>query len=221
MPDGALAKYRVAQPKDWPGKRKMWGRRKNITCNGGVFPPYRAFIIIWAIYWLGVRTMTLNTALAQLGTDLDSVSSTARGEEVTRSVVPLHFDRGSFDDRKDHFIERNGVRFAGTHLIIDLWGCERVDDIDHIDAAMRECVEAAGATLLHIHLHHFTPNAGVSGVAVLAESHISVHSWPEYGYAAFDVFMCGDAQPHKAVEVLERAFKPSRVEVSEHLRGRD
>ena len=54
----------------------------------------------------------------------------------------------------------------------------------------RECIRAAGATLLHIHLHHFTPNNGVSGVAVLAESHISVHTWPESGFAAFDVFMC-------------------------------
>ena len=58
-------------------------------------------------------------------------------------------------------------------------------------------MEAAGATLLHIHLHHFTPNGGVSGVAVLAESHISIHSWPEYGYAALDVFMCGDGRSER------------------------
>jgi len=165
--------------------------------------------------------MPKTTALVQPGTDLDRDSSTAHGEDVTRSVVPLHSDRGSFENHKDFFIERDGVRFAGTHLIIDLWGCERLDDIDHIDAAMRESVEAADATLLHIHLHHFTPNDGVSGVAVLAESHISVHTWPECGYAAFDVFMCGEARPNEAVAVLERFFRPSRVEVSEHLRGRD
>ena len=86
---------------------------------------------------------------------------------------------------------------------------------------MRECVEEAGATLLHIHLHHFTPNNGVSGVAVLAESHISIHSWPECGYAALDVFMCGHADPHRAIDVLKRKFRPSRVEVAEYLRGRD
>jgi S-adenosylmethionine decarboxylase len=51
-------------------------------------------------------------------------------------------------------------------------------------------VDAAQATLLHIHVHHFQPN-GISGVAVLAESHISIHTWPEVGYAAMDVFMCG------------------------------
>jgi len=62
-----------------------------------------------------------------------------------------------------------------------------------MEATLREAVLQAGATLLHIHLHHFTPNGGISGVAVLAESHISVHTWPERNFAAFDVFMCGDA----------------------------
>ena len=74
-------------------------------------------------------------------------------------------------------------------------------------------------TPLHIHLHHFTPNGGVSGVAVLAESHISIHSWPERGYAALDVFMCGDSEPERAIPVLERAFRPGRVVVDEHFRG--
>jgi S-adenosylmethionine decarboxylase len=124
------------------------------------------------------------------------------------------------EERKDYFIERNGARFAGTHLIIDLWGAERLDEIEHIEETLRQCVQAAGATLLHIHLHHFTPNAGVSGVAVLAESHISVHTWPEKGFAAFDVFMCGAAQPHKAIEVLKSAFRPERTDVGEYLRGR-
>lgn len=165
--------------------------------------------------------MPNTNALVQLGTDLDRDPGTTHAEDITRSVVPLRSECGTCDDRKDFFVERDGVRFAGTHLIIDLWGCEGLDDIDRIDAAMRDCVEAAGATLLHIHLHHFTPNSGVSGVAVLAESHISIHSWPECGYAALDVFMCGDARPYKAIDVLKRAFKPSDVAVTEHLRGRD
>jgi S-adenosylmethionine decarboxylase len=122
--------------------------------------------------------------------------------------------------RKDFFKERDGVEFAGTHLIIDLWGASRLDDIDFIEQTIRDCVTAAGATLLHIHLHHFTPNHGVSGVAVLAESHISIHSWPECGYAAMDIFMCGDAEPQRAVDVLRDAFAPDRMDVGEHLRGR-
>src|SRR5262245_36856448 len=84
-----------------------------------------------------------------------------------------------------HFAVRNGVRCAGAHLIIDLYGATRLDDIEHIETTLRRCVEAASATLLHIHLHRFEPN-GVSGVAVLAESHISIHTWPEAGYAALD-----------------------------------
>lgn len=121
---------------------------------------------------------------------------------------------------KDHFIQRNGVEFAGTHILLDLWGASYLDDITRIEQAMRDIVEACGATLLHIHLHHFSPSGGVSGVAVLAESHISVHTWPERDYAAFDVFMCGDAQPENAIPVLKRAFYPRRLEVCEELRGR-
>jgi S-adenosylmethionine decarboxylase len=124
------------------------------------------------------------------------------------------------DDRHDHFATRNGVRCAGVHLIVDLHGGKRLDDIDHIEATLRRCVEAASATLLHIHLHHFQPS-GVSGVAVLAESHISIHTWPEAGYAALDVFMCGTADPDKCIPVLREAFSAKRVGVNEILRGQD
>lgn len=124
------------------------------------------------------------------------------------------------DPVKDHFIQRNGVEFAGTHILLDLWGASHLDEIEHIEQAMRDIVTACGATLLHIHLHHFSPSGGVSGVAVLAESHISVHTWPEREYAAFDVFMCGEAQPENAIPVLKRAFFPHRLEVCEELRGR-
>jgi S-adenosylmethionine decarboxylase len=117
-----------------------------------------------------------------------------------------------------HLAVRNGVRCAGVHLIVDLHGAEGLDDIDLIEATLRRCVEAAQATLLHIHLHHFQPN-GVSGVAVLAESHISIHTWPDLGYAALDVFMCGKASPDACVPVLWEAFKAKRVEVNEILRG--
>src|ERR1700712_2900429 len=123
------------------------------------------------------------------------------------------------DDQKDHFITRNGLTYAGSHLIIDLWEAEGLADRDRIETALTDAVKAAGATLLHIHLHTFSEGGGVSGVAVLAESHISVHTWPEKGYAAFDVFMCGDAEPRKALEVFKRAFQPGRVVVGEHKRG--
>ena len=152
------------------------------------------------------------TTLFQLATGLET--STARKEDlsIAASTVPT-------EERDDHFVVRNGVRCAGVHLIIDLYDAERLDDLDHIEAALRRCVDASGATLLHIHLHHFEPNGGVSGVAVLAESHISIHSWPENGYAALDVFMCGNAKPDACVPVLREAFNPKRIAVSEVLRG--
>jgi S-adenosylmethionine decarboxylase len=156
--------------------------------------------------------MAYTDSLFQLGMDLTR-SSTAQKEDHGQSAHLAH------ENRKDYFIERDGHRFAGTHLIIDLFGARRLDDLKHIKETLKRCVEVAGATLLHIHLHHFTPNGGVSGVAVLAESHISIHSWPEAGYAALDVFMCGHANPHATVEVLNAAFKPQRIVVKEHLRA--
>jgi S-adenosylmethionine decarboxylase len=124
------------------------------------------------------------------------------------------------EERDDHFATRKGVRCAGVHLIVDLHGAKGLNDIDLIDRTLRRCVDAAQATLLHIHLHHFHPN-GVSGVAVLAESHISIHTWPDQGYAALDVFMCGKANPDACIPVLREAFRTDRVEVNEILRGRN
>jgi S-adenosylmethionine decarboxylase len=150
------------------------------------------------------------------------VPGTARTEarKTKLKVAPPPVDERQTDAHKDHFAVRNGVRCAGAHLIVDLHGAKRLDDIDHIEATLRRCVDAAKATLLHIHLHHFQPN-GVSGVAVLAESHISIHTWPEVGYAALDVFMCGSADPDACIPVLREAFSAERVGVNELLRGRD
>jgi S-adenosylmethionine decarboxylase len=120
---------------------------------------------------------------------------------------------------QDHFITRNGIRFAGYHMILDFWECAKLDCLETMESALRSAIEKAKATLLHIHLHHFTPNGGISGVAVLAESHISVHTWPEFGFAAFDIFMCGDAEPHKAIDVLRDVFQPGNYNVFELKRG--
>ena len=133
---------------------------------------------------------------------------------------PAYHNLDDEQDAQDHFIVRDGVSCAGAHLIVDIWGVDQLDDLELMERAMREAVEAAKATLLHIHLHHFTPNGGISGVAVLAESHISVHTWPERQFAAFDIFMCGDAKPELAVEVLRTHFHPGQFQVQELLRGR-
>lgn len=122
-------------------------------------------------------------------------------------------------ENKDHFISKNGILYAGTHLILDLWGAKNLDNLKVVEQTLRKSVEVAGATLLHISLHHFEPNGGISGVAVLSESHISIHTWPERSYAALDVFMCGDAQPHKCIDVLKQSFFPERIMVNEQMRG--
>jgi len=150
---------------------------------------------------------------------LVTANKEARAPRVRISPKPVAIVPQPALQAKDHFVTRNGLTFAGSHLIIDLWEAEGLDDRDRIEQALIDAVNAAGATLLHIHLHTFTEGGGISGVAVLAESHISVHTWPERGYAAFDVFMCGDAEPKKALSVFKRAFKPGRMVVGEHKRG--
>ena len=97
---------------------------------------------------------------------LDLMPSLEAGAATTNPIT-------ASDENLDHFIVRDGVAYAGTHLIIDLWGASHLDDIPRMEKAFLDCVKECGATLLHIHMHHFTPNGGVSGVAVLAESHIS------------------------------------------------
>ncbi len=120
---------------------------------------------------------------------------------------------------REYFVRRDGLYYAGTHLLVDLWDGERLDDLELAEATLREAVEAVGATLLHVHVHPFTPNHGVSGVAVLAESHISIHTWPEVGYAALDIFVCGECDPYAAIPVLRRAWRPERVQLNEQKRG--
>ncbi|WGW02653.1 adenosylmethionine decarboxylase [Tropicibacter oceani] len=122
------------------------------------------------------------------------------------------------DPRPDHFRLEGGALFAGTHLIIDLLGGSGLDDEQRIQQALRDCADACGATILHLHTHRFSPQ-GITGIAVLAESHISVHTWPEIGYGAFDIFMCGDAEPQKALPILARAFATTDLRVTPLRRG--
>lgn len=110
------------------------------------------------------------------------------------------------------------VQAFGTHLLIELTGGKGLDDAARVERAFRDCVAACGATLLHLHTHRFEPY-GITGVAMLAESHITAHTWPEIGYGAFDVFMCGTATPWPAVDVLRRTFSATDIRVSKIERG--
>lgn len=100
-------------------------------------------------------------------------------------------------------------KVVGKHAIYELLGGDPnlLDDEDFVKEALREAAEAAGATLLGLITHKFEPQ-GVTAVALLSESHLSFHSWPEYGYASIDAFTCGDhTNPEAACHSLKYAFK--------------
>ncbi|MEZ5932553.1 MAG: adenosylmethionine decarboxylase [Alphaproteobacteria bacterium] len=163
-------------------------------------------------------------SLAQIGVDAEAEAVDARADAQIQTGKFADIDDETKaalaeDGPKDYFIERNGLRYAGSHLILDLWEAEHLDDAEVIEMAFRRAIKEAGATLLHMHFHEFSDNGGISGVAVLAESHMSIHTWPERAYAAVDIFMCGAAEPHKTVPILKHAFKAGRVSLSEQMRG--
>lgn len=115
-------------------------------------------------------------------------------------------------------VYKDGIEFAGTHLLIDLWGATNLNSPYEIEAVLIKAAKRAGATVLYSYMHPFEPH-GVSGVVVLAESHISIHTWPERNYAAIDVFMCGEANPYNTISHLKNYFKPDNVQIAENKRG--
>lgn len=113
----------------------------------------------------------------------------------------------------------SGPKYLGRHVLAEFWGCRNVDDPAHVELAMVRAAKASGATILNANMHHFGEGMGVTGVVMLAESHLSIHSWPEISYAAVDVFVCGTADPHLAIESLKQSFMPTDTKVTEHMRG--
>ena len=119
----------------------------------------------------------------------------------------------------DYFVEKGGQRFAGIHLLIDLWKAKNLTDKRVVEQALRNAASSANATTLHLHLSKFSQNGGISGVLVLAESHISIHTWPERSFAALDIFMCGGCNPYNCIAALKEAFEPENVILFEQRRG--
>jgi S-adenosylmethionine decarboxylase len=111
------------------------------------------------------------------------------------------------------------VRALGRHLIIEMFDADNLNDAELLDSALRETVEAIDGTLLDCRVVQF-PVHGVTGVAIISESHVAVHTWPEYGYAAVDIFTCNmdvDIQP--GIDVMTKYFVPGRIEVVQVQRG--
>ncbi|SEH10573.1 adenosylmethionine decarboxylase [Thermoleophilum album] len=96
----------------------------------------------------------------------------------------------------------------GRQVLCEFWGAQGLDDEELARTALRRAVEAGGATLVRLEVHRFSP-WGVSGVAVIAESHLALHTWPEHGYAAVDVFTCGDTDLDAMIDVMLEAYRPA------------
>ncbi|HDM70392.1 MAG TPA: S-adenosylmethionine decarboxylase proenzyme [Thermotogales bacterium] len=114
------------------------------------------------------------------------------------------------------------MRSLGRHLLAEFYDCDSniLRDLEMIREYLKKAAEVANATIVNWTFHQFSPQ-GVSGVVVIAESHLAIHTWPEYRYAAVDLFTCGeDVDPWRAFDFLKEKLKAKRTDVKEELRGR-
>lgn len=116
--------------------------------------------------------------------------------------------------------QRKKPKYLGFHLIAEFWGGKIINDPKKLEELLRLAAKEAKNTPLKFSFYKFNPR-GLTGVLLLAESHISFHSWPEYKYLALDVFTCGaNALPEKALEILKKKLKPKKIEVRKIKRGK-
>lgn len=109
----------------------------------------------------------------------------------------------------------------GTHLLVELKDCnaEVLRDLEQVKDALVSAAKAASATIIEVSFHEFNP-FGISGMVVIAESHLSIHTWPEYSYAAVDIFTCGDIiKPETAAAYLIERFQSKNPSIVEMKRG--
>src|ERR687887_847395 len=107
------------------------------------------------------------------------------------------------------------MKAIGRHIILEMWGCQNLDSVDTAEQALREMVVALQVNLLDLRVYPFSP-VGVTGMAIVTESHLVIHTWPEHGYAAVDIFTCGAPRdPQNALGVLSQHFHPDHVQVME------
>ncbi len=112
------------------------------------------------------------------------------------------------------------MKTIGRHLIAEYYDCSAaiVDAVEAVARHLRAAAEAVGATIVNEAFHRYAPQ-GVSGTILIAESHLSVHTWPEVGYVAVDIFTCGGLDPRLGFPVLEERFEAQAVRMQEILRG--
>ncbi len=113
------------------------------------------------------------------------------------------------------------IQNLGNHLIVEMYDCDPaiINDVELVESSMKQAVKISGARMVQSVVHRFNPH-GVSGVIVIEESHFSVHTWPEYGYCALDIFTCGtEVDYYSALDSLKEAFQSNHISVSEIKRG--
>ena len=111
------------------------------------------------------------------------------------------------------------MKAIGRHIILEMWGCQNLDSVDTAERALREMVVALDVNLLDLRVYPFSP-IGVTGVAIVSESHIMIHTWPEHSYAAVDIFTCGEERDlDGAIEAIREHFTPERIQMMHIVRG--
>jgi S-adenosylmethionine decarboxylase len=121
--------------------------------------------------------------------------------------------------RSIQWVPIKNTKYAGVHLLAEFWYPKNIEDEKEIEKILIEAAKRSGSTPLEVIAHKFKPR-GITGVVLLAESHISVHSWPEINYLAIDLFTCGNkAKPMKALEYLKEQYQPGRTEIKQIIRG--
>lgn len=109
----------------------------------------------------------------------------------------------------------------GNHIIAEFLECENLEDYEHLEQALWAAAQAANATVIKVMTHKFSP-IGMTGLVLLSESHISIHTWPEFGYVAVDVYTCGEhVDVYAAIESLKGFFKSKTVRQIKIERGYD
>jgi len=112
------------------------------------------------------------------------------------------------------------MKKLGTHLVVDAWQApeDLLNDPERIRRAIMDAIAAGEATLIDLCVHQFSPH-GVTATATLAESHIAIHTWPEHGYFAADLFFCGKGKPVEAMKLLQTALQAKQMKMTEFERG--
>ena len=135
-----------------------------------------------------------------------------------KTKTQLQYNK-SYTGLQFNVVQNRSCAYAGIHLIADFWYGKSIENEKEIRKILSQAAKVSNSLPLSISVHKFLPQ-GITGVVLLAESHISIHTWPEMDYVAVDVFTCGiHTDPLKAIDFLKQAFQPKKVEIHKIKRG--